>query len=373
MNLDENNKKDELLYLKKIINFFNINLDETLNKKIDNLNIKKSKKKSLKKSKKNIKKSLDTSIFYKSDLDNFLLLLKLLTMQNIRIVCHNNIMNNFIETQKSNNLINNVKIISKNQNLWSFFLNYDNKNIFITRHAYSISNLFKSKKQKIKQFLEKDPYLTLWGILTSLYRSHILHKEENIYIKDNNNNNNNRKKNNETKINETKINETKINEVYVSILMRTWMSAICLYLQYNSNKNFTLIISPFIKEQGSTPDNLPNKLNQQISQLISFLNNLKHIHTMLNKNFLEINNNSYLIEIVKNLNKIMIFFENKNEIVIKYPNKNFNIKLNNGNFELIENIEMNTNLQVYQGINFPNKKIIDELNVNFENILLKYS
>ena len=352
MNLDEIKKKDELLYLKKIINLFNMNLDETLNKKIDNLNIK-----SIKKSKKNIKKSLDTSIFLKSDLDNFLLLLKLLTSQNIRIVCHNNIMNNFIETQKSNNLINNVKIISKNQNLWSFFLNYDNKNIFITRHAYSISNLFKSKKQKIKQFLEKDPYLTLWGILTSLYRSHILHKEENIYIKANKNDSNSKK----------------INEVYVSILMRTWMSAICLYLQYNSNKNFTLIISPFIKEQGTTPDNLPNKLNQQISQLISFFNNLKHIHTILNKNLLEINNNSYLIEIVKNLNKIMIFFENKNEIVIKYPNKNFNIKLNNGNFELIENIEMNTNLQVYQGINVPNKKIIGELNVNFENILLKSS
>ena len=40
MNLDENNNKDELLYLKKIINLFNMNLDETLNKKIDNLNIK---------------------------------------------------------------------------------------------------------------------------------------------------------------------------------------------------------------------------------------------------------------------------------------------------------------------------------------------
>lgn len=353
MNLDEIKKKDELLYLKKIINLFNMNLDETLNKKIDNLNIKSIKKSKKKSNKKSNKKSLDTSIFLKSDFNNFLLLLKLLTSQNIRIVCHNNIMNHFIETQKSNNLINNVKIISKNQNLWSFFLNYDNKNIFITRHAYSISNLFQSKKQKIKQFLEKDPYLTLWGILTSLYRSHILHKEENIYIKANKNNS-------------KKVNETKINEVYVSILMRTWMSAICLYLQYNSNKNFTLIISPFIKEHGFTPDNLPNKLNQQISQLISFLNNLKYIHTILNKNLLEINNNSYLIEIVKNLNKIMIFFENKNEIVIKYPNKNFNIKLNNGNFELIENSEMNTNLQVYQGINVPNKKIIDELNVNFE-------
>ena len=88
MNLDEINQKDELLYLKKIINLFNMNLDETLNKKIDNLNIKKSKKKSfkkskkskksIKKSKKNIKKSLDTSIFFKSDLDNFLLLLNLI-------------------------------------------------------------------------------------------------------------------------------------------------------------------------------------------------------------------------------------------------------------------------------------------------------
>ena len=362
MNLDEIKSKNELLYLKKIINIFNMNLDETLNKKIDNLNFniqKKSIKKSIKKSKKNIKKSTDIGIFLKSDFNNFLLLLKLLTMQNIRVVCHNNIMNNFIETQKTTkDLINNVKIVSKNQNLWSFFLNYDNKNIFITRHAYSISNLFKSKKQNIKQFLHKDPSLTLWGILTALYRSHILHKEENIYIKSN--------KNNHT----SKINEAKINEVYVSILMRTWMSAICLYLQYNSNKNFTLIISPFFKEEGSTPDNLPNKLNLQISQFISFLNYLKYIHNMLTQKLFEINNDSYLIEIVKNLNKIMIFFENKNEIVVKYPNKNFNIKLNlnNEKIEFVENIEMNTNLEIYQGINIPNKKIISELNINFEKL-----
>lgn len=342
MNDLEINVKNKLLYFKKILNNFNYNLDTTLNKKdneiIDDIKTHKQK------NKKNIKKEISLNIYLKSDLNNFFSLLKLLSVDNVRIVCHNNVMFEFFNNINDKDLLSNVKIISKNQNIWSFFFKYDNKNIFVTRHAYSISNFFKSKKQKFKQLFENDPSLTLWGILTSLYRSHILHKEEKNYIIDNKSN--------------------EINNIYVSILIRTWMSAVCLYLQYSSNNSFNLIISPFLKEDGFTVDNFPNTLKKQISNFLLFLNNLKYIHNTLKT--VQINQNSYLKKIIKNLDKIMIFFLNKNKIIIKHPNKNFTIIFSNNNFKVIENNEIYYNLEIYQGVNIPTEDIISQLDINYE-------
>ena len=261
----------------------------------------------------------------------------------------------FFNNINNKDLLSNIKIISKKQNIWSFFFKYDNKNIFVSRHAYSISNFFKSKKQKFKQFFENDPSLTLWGILTSLYRSHILHKEEKNYIINN-------KINEINNIYDNKTNE--INNIYVSILTRTWMSAICLYLQYSSNNSFNLIISPYLKEDGFTSDNSPNTLKKQISNFLLFLNNLKYIHNTLKT--IKINQNSYLKKIIKNLDKIMIFFINKNKIIIKHPNQNFTIIFTNNNFKVIENNEIYYNLEIYQGVNIPTEDIISQLDINYE-------
>jgi len=70
--------------------------------------------------------------------------------------------------------------------------------------------------------------------------------------------------------------------VYVSVCVRTWMTALLLY-----GRNCThlkLIISPFIKEKGTDPGNMPehNMIQfQKFKNLISFIKYLKQIKTDL--------------------------------------------------------------------------------------------
>jgi len=183
----------------------------------------------------------------------------------LRIVSHNNIMTKLLELLDINN--NNIKNIYKKQNLWSMSLNFDDinriKRINITRHGFSISNLYKETGETFKQIQYKDPELSLYGILTALIHSNKIRDNEKIYGF-----------------------TTNPNKIYVSTLIRTWMTAICLYLPYftkekNENENFTLIISPYIKEVdkskialflGLSLDNTPNDFDIQIKNILIFLN-----------------------------------------------------------------------------------------------------
>ena len=206
--------------------------------------------------------------------------------QNLRIVCHSHIMQKII---KDLNITpnNNIKSILK-ENLWSIFMSLNNgKKISISRHGFSFANLIKEKKTllgKIEQHLEKDAKLSLYGILTALlHGSDLVEKELSYGMTE------------------------KPQTIFVSTLIRTWMTAICLYLPHCDNDNFTLVVSPFIKEKGTELDNIPDSFENQIKTMQKFLkylikiSDLKFSNAIINENLLKIKN--YFI--VKRFNLIV--------------------------------------------------------------------
>lgn len=277
----------------------------------------------------------------------------------VRIVSHNNIMTKLLELLDTNN--NKIKNIYKNQNLWSILLNLDDKKINITRHGFSISNLYKETGEIFKQIQYQDPELSLYGTLSALLHSKQIseNEEKNGFI-------------------------TVPYKIYVSTLIRSWMTAICLYLPYfaklkeskkNLPENFTLIISPYIKEvdksqfsvsMGISKDNTPNDFNIQIENILKFLNYLiKMSEHFYNNKYLQ-DNLSNIVQYFKKKNELIIINDNKKERIhimmdtgIKIDkrnkintNKNFNLKYISDKPAIINNI------MVFNGINKPSKKII---------------
>lgn len=206
----------------------------------------------------------------------------------------------------------------KDQNVWSwvFNLNKDNntKNIIFTRHAFSVANIYKERvsshilgtsgklfdKSFYNQQLEKDAKLSLYGIISTINYSDEFVKKLNVIPQNNCN-------------------------IIVSCLIRTWMTALCLYLpiiannsknnsKYNLNNNtsnltnqninsnkasntasntninksnnknndlkINLIIGDYIKEDGSTPDNQPENIDLQIKNIRLFLKFLRDYELM---------------------------------------------------------------------------------------------
>lgn len=269
-----------------------------------------------------------------------------------RIVCHSGIMKKFIEKDLmiEDNRIENIL----DQNLWTIILN---KHISISRHGYSIANI---KKGSINQQLEKDAQLSVFGILTALYHSDYLSTKETID------------------------NMTHPSKVYVSILIRTWMTAICLYLPKCKDTSFQLIISPFIKESGSLSsiktlgilgkDNEPEDYETQINNILSFLSYLMEISAItFSKN--EIKNNIIAIKNFFINNGILIIYTFKiMKKIMKKDSKKFikvSIFYQNGKFMKQEEYEnyfernMNTNnnplniqsIEILKGEKKPEKEI----------------
>ena len=128
-----------------------------------------------------------------------------------------------------------------------------NTTIVFTRHANSCNN-FKDNKGKSLGFMKTsdvlkdiEPGLTIYGIVSALKRS------KNI--------------------------EHKSNIIFVSRLVRTWMTAILLYLPHISNNDtLYLVISPFLTEVikgandalGGT-GNIPICFKQQLYKILYFL------------------------------------------------------------------------------------------------------
>ena len=255
--------------------------------------------------------NINESSYLKSDLLTFLTVLcEKNLINNVRIVCHSAIMKTFAKIIDKNNEY--LKAVFE-KNLWTLFLKNENNknfNISISRHAFTFANLLKEKGSLIGQVLETDTQLSLYGILTALMHGNTLVKNE---------------KNSGLTINP--------DLVYVSVLIRTWMTSICLYLPHHTNsanstnnknsrnitnnknsknKTFTLVISPFIKEEGRSYDNTPKKFDIQISNIIKFLHYLYN----LNVDNLEIK-------------KIKNFFDKEGEIIINKLEEKYTIKLEN--------------------------------------------
>jgi len=371
-------KNNEKLAKKNYIN--KINKIVKVSQSKSNINLKKNSIELSKDYKFNKKKS-----YIKSNLLNLLTFLckKNLLNNDIRIVCHSQLMKKFLKhmdiaiiNKKSScmdsfckreikeNYTNNLSKLVDDENLWTLFLqnNRDNNkntnrstiynknksfNISISRHGYTYANVLKGTTA---QQYEKDAKLTIYGILTSLIHGNELvdnEKKEGLI--------------------------SAPNLIYVSVLIRTWMTAICLYLPHllhNTEKIFTLVISPFIKETGKGYpgyDNEPDEIPIQINNIIKFLKYLKSIlvvkfsNEIINENLYNINNffiNNGVVNIYTTINNYSIYLENNT----------FKSKvIDNTDFFNAENLDNSnckkeslTKLKVFHGKNKPsetNKKL----------------
>jgi hypothetical protein len=261
----------------------------------------------------------------------------------VRIVCHSHIMQDMV---KQYSKIEKYQKIMKEENLWKIFLKNENRKITIIRHANTFANILKAKGKLINQKAEKDAKLSIYGIFTSSLQCDNLKNEEekqNIIYGQNNNL-------------IKKMSMVSIpNFIYVSVLIRSWMTAICLYLprmvdnnNNNIDNNFNLFISPYIKENGRGEDNEPDEIDIQIKNIVSFLKFL-----IKDLDFLD-----NTLQIKKNSNKINTFFNNKGTInIIKYSYDSNKIE-KSYKINKINNIITSTNTNI--NINKKTSKIIND-------------
>ena len=210
------------------------------------------------------------------------------TEKNLFVVGHSIFMKKLYkeEFKKKNNTILDDKFKEvKQQNVWSYIFDLKNstnstnsklKKIIFTRHAFSVANLYKERvsthllgkytkfvdKSFYNQQMEKDAKLSLYGIISTIKYS----------------------KKFAEKIEKKEINVSNDCTIIVSCLIRTWMTALCLYLpiikSVNNNLTINLVIGDYIKEDGSTPDNTPEKIDLQIKNITLFLKFLKDYKLM---------------------------------------------------------------------------------------------
>ena len=294
--------------------------------------------------------------YTESDISKLLHFLKLYNIRNnIKIVCHSALMKKFLNKKvltpvkqslfgkrKLLNFNSNdkkLKYIEKKENIWSIILKhitqtekeeikstiipnsytianetestFINKEIFgeicITRHAFTNANIYKEQSKtynpfikvvsKYKQITDKDTKLSLYGILGALD-----FKDEKINLNNCD------------------------NTVFVSILVRTWITALCLYLPKidNDSKEFKLVISPFIKESGITLDNYPIPLSKQIIIIKNFLK-------FIRENFNQENQYENYYKNAKNINN---FFDKNGKLVIYAVKKTKNGQIKYVKYEI---------------------------------------
>ena len=234
---------------------------------------------------------------------------------NFRVVCHSHIMKHFIKEKIDKDFYKNLKEAEiLEENLWTIFLNLKNKkNISISRHGFSYANLIKEKDKsffgKFKQITETDAKLSVYGVFTALLHGTDLNKKEV----------------------ENGMNESP-DKVFVSVLIRTWMTAICLYLPHcNDTNEFILVVSPFIKEEGISLDNQPDSFVNQISYISKFLNYL-----------IKISQIKFTRDIItQNLMKIKKYFESGNILSIYILNKKVTFKFFQRTINIVFDIKDN--------------------------------
>ena len=311
------------------------------------------------------------SSYFESNIPKLLSYLNQFNINNIKIVSHSSLMKQFLNEEiigDKRRIPLDIKTVEKNENMWSIIFNQylytkdveqksekDPKNIqsgylmsnevsdlnskkiiqqqifreiCITRSAFTTVNLYDNKKDKINQFIDKDTMLSLYGILAAL-------DFNNPSINLNN-----------PSINLNDCNNT----VFVSVLVRTWITALCLYLpkiQINSNMKFTLVVSPFIKEattyigiKRNTDDNLPIPINKQIIIIKNFLK-------FLRETISSISSSSPLPQYIQSSNIIRDFFDSNGILEIygvkELKDKKFKYVKYEISYDSVKNFYVSTN------------------------------
>ena len=207
----------------------------------------------------------------------------------------------------------------------------DEQNIqtfYISRHLNSCNNMVDDIKWTNPTYKFSEPPLSMWGVISglALQRNPLGNFQ---------------------------------NKVYVSCLVRTWMTAIIEYLPYvhlqrKIGKIINLIVSPYIKEEdlsnkyyvGQTIDkgNMPININEQIEKIQYFFSFLvliqKYFKQMKSKTMSENNIQSYnnnIIKIQKNLDEILLDGNTINIIFPSFDRRDVKISLeyDNSNKKLI--------------------------------------
>ena len=200
---------------------------------------------------------------------------------------------------------------------------YFDHNIKITRHAHSFNNIFLSKGLKnkiIKQYNKKtDPSLSLWGLISAIKMAQDISKSG---------------------INQTHTNTTNTEYIFVSSLVRTWITAFILYIN-STNKNLYLIVSPYLKEK-----DIRSKLGKKISKLIDY-GNFKNNTLNQVYEFLINMSKIFIIGVLlakKNINEFITI--NNNKVIYIYFNDNyyFELKFKINNLDTLH-IDINAKLK----------------------------
>lgn len=168
--------------------------------------------------------------------------------------------------------LNSPRSERKSQSSTKIEKNEDSKKYTFTRHLFSCNNSATQKFGYFRSAFNKfpEPGVSLLGIITGLLMD--AHYSTEPYS---------------TKLSPSKLSPVKLSStrVYVSCLIRTWITAIILYLP-QCNGEFELFISPFLKEkemfQGFSIDsgNMPiYTFQQQLKMLDFFFENLNKILT----------------------------------------------------------------------------------------------
>lgn len=179
----------------------------------------------------------------------------------------------------------------------------NSQTFYISRHLNSCNNMVDDAKWTNVTYKFAEPPLSMWGIISGLaLQRQLLGKFQ--------------------------------NKVYVSCLVRTWMTAIIEYFPHVTNNELNLIISPYIKEAdisnkyyvGKSIDkgNIPESVNVQIDKIKYFFSFLRFIQQYFKKIYSEQGTNVFKIDsynknlskIQTNLDKILI---DGNKINIIFP------------------------------------------------------
>jgi hypothetical protein len=190
---------------------------------------------------------------------------------NIYVVCHRGTMKRFLENDKIkksmfssfsksmfSSFSNSSKINYEKQNLWSINMKTNKGEVLITRSAFSVANMLKEKGKKENLKWDYDSKLSIYGIVSSMkFNLPGLEYEKESII------------------------------VYVSPLIRTWMTAACLYLKYTDN--LELVISPFLiedKDRGvftyvNNRSSKPYDIKTQLEHYNTFMELYKKITTKI--------------------------------------------------------------------------------------------
>ncbi len=288
--------------------------------------------------------------FMKSNLKKFLHFVKLMEIKLVRIVSHSHTMINFIKFCCNNKIIlEKLEDMSSKNNAWTIFLQSSNTKFIISRHGYSVANYLKNSKEKVAMIKEHDPSLSLWGILTLIYRSEGLHQEEVEYLKDT----------------PELHNPSYIN---VSILIRTWMTAVCLYMGFVTGNKITLVVSPYLKEEGITYDNQPLKVEKQLAIFSSFFDYLSFLYESISVREESKDTNTFLGKIKLQLYKMLKFINNSNnQLVIKHLTGDYKLKYDGSNgYIFVKNGNEPLNIKIFKGVCMPKGNSLKKINLDCE-------